>query len=59
MIEICRESSNEAQQGPILDEYEHGRAQREEVHDSAILDRVNQREGDCHQRGKAIEDDQA
>jgi hypothetical protein len=38
MIEIGRESSNEAQQGPIIDEYEHGRAQREEVHDSAILD---------------------
>jgi hypothetical protein len=59
MIEICRESPYEARQGPILDEYEHGRAQREEVHDSAILDLVNQREGDCHRRGKATEDNQA
>jgi hypothetical protein len=36
-IEICRGSPNEAQQGPILGEYEHGRAWGEEGSGSTIL----------------------
>jgi hypothetical protein len=37
-IEICRESPDEARQGPVPDEYEHGRARGEEGPGSAILD---------------------
>jgi hypothetical protein len=37
MIEICREPPNEARQGPISDQYEHGRARGEEGSGSAIL----------------------
>jgi hypothetical protein len=37
-IEIYRKSLDEAQQGPILGEYEHGQARGEEGPSSAISD---------------------
>jgi hypothetical protein len=59
MIEICRESPDETQQGPILGEYEHGRARGEEGSGSAIAGRDDQGKGGCHRRRTTAEDDQA
>jgi hypothetical protein len=59
MIEIYRKSPNEARQGPVPTEYEHGRAQGEEDPGSAISSRVDQGKGGCHRRAMTAEDDQA
>jgi hypothetical protein len=59
MIEICRKYANEARQGPIFDEHEHGQARWEEGHGLAISGRVNQGQGGCHRRRAAVKDDYA
>jgi hypothetical protein len=58
MIEICRKSPDEARQGPVPDEYEHGRARREEGPRSAISSRDDQGKRVHHRRRTAAEDDQ-
>jgi hypothetical protein len=59
MIEICRKSPNEAQQGFIPGKPEHGRARWEEDPGSTILGLIDKRQGDRHSRGAATDDDQA
>jgi hypothetical protein len=59
MIEICRKSPHETRQGPVPSKYEHGRVRGEEGPSLAILGRDDQREGGCHRRRTATEDDQA
>jgi hypothetical protein len=58
-IEICKKSPDEARQGPISCEYEHGRARGEEGPSSAISGRDDQGKGGCHRRRTTAEDDQA
>jgi hypothetical protein len=58
MIEICRESPNEARQKPGLGEYEHGRAPWEGP-GLVISCQINQGQGDPHRRRTVDKDDQA
>jgi hypothetical protein len=57
MIEICRNSIDEAQHGPIPNEYEHGQAWGKDGPGSAILGWDNQREAGHPRRRAATEDD--
>jgi hypothetical protein len=59
MVEICRESPNEARHGPVLSKHEHGRARWEEGPGLAISGRVDQGEGGRHRRATTVEDYQA
>jgi hypothetical protein len=59
MIEIYRKSPDEARQGPVPSEYEHGRARGEEGPGSAILGRDDQWKRGHHRRRMTTEDDQA
>jgi hypothetical protein len=58
MIEICRESLDEARQGHVPGEYEHGRARGEEGSSLAISGRDGQGKVGCHTGRMAAEDDQ-
>jgi hypothetical protein len=57
-IEIRKKFSDEAQQGPIHDEYKHGQAQGEDGPGSAILGQDGKGKGGRNRRRTAIEDDQ-
>jgi hypothetical protein len=58
MIEICKESPDEARQGHVPGESEHGRARGEEGSGLAISGRDDQGKGGCHRGRMSAKDDQ-
>jgi hypothetical protein len=58
LIEICKESPNEARQRPVPGKHEHGGIRWEEGPGSTISGRVDQGQGGHHRRRTTAEDDQ-